>query len=334
LFFVDDFYCAARNRDSAKARREASNPASERTGMIRHGFVFRSGMKRPPSFRPSANNGEGQTPLLLRFRGRHFSVRTTSERYSKGLRLDDMRISVELVPRSEAEVFADASLVHAAMPEVNAFNIPDLMHFPLRSWDACAITSKILPASIPHIRAIDIPPAGDLPMAEAILASGLSEVLVIRGDPPRDLSRRTYPNTSDDIIRRFKRRHPKLKVFGAFDPYRQSFREELDAVARKVDAGADGFFTQPIFDLRLLEVCAEMLRGHNVFWGIAPVVGPRSRAYWETTNKIIFPSDFNPTLAWNRAFARSAIRAIGNLDANVYLMPIRVDLATYLNGLI
>ena len=128
-----------------------------------------------------------------------------------------MRISVELVPRSEAEVYADASLVHAAMPEVNAFNIPDLMRFPLRSWDACAIASKILPASIPHIRAIDIPPGGDMPMAEAILASGLSEVLVIRGDPPHDLSHQTYPNTSEDIIRRFKRHHPKLKVFAAFE---------------------------------------------------------------------------------------------------------------------
>ncbi len=245
-----------------------------------------------------------------------------------------MRISVELVPRSEAEVYADASLVHAAMPEVNAFNIPDLMRFPLRSWDACAIAGKILPAAIPHIRAIDIPPAGDLPMAEAILASGLSEVLVIRGDPPHDLSHQTYPNTSVDIIRRFKRDHPKLKVFAAFDPYRQSFRDELDAVARKVDAGADGFFTQPIFDLRLLEVCAEMLRGHNVFWGIAPVVGPRARAYWETTNKVIFPSDFNPTLEWNRTFARAAIRAVQNLNGDVYLMPIRVDLAKYLNGLI
>ena len=62
-----------------------------------------------------------------------------------------MRISVELVPRSEAEVYADASLVRTAMPEVNAFNIPDLMRFPLRSWDDCAIASKILPASIPHV---------------------------------------------------------------------------------------------------------------------------------------------------------------------------------------
>ena len=245
-----------------------------------------------------------------------------------------MRISVELVPRSEAEVFADASLVQSALPEANAFNIPDLMRFPLRSWDACAITRKILPASIPHIRAIDIPPVGDLPMAEAILASGISEVLVIRGDPPHDLSRQTYPNTSEDVIRRFKRHHPKLKIFAAFDPYRQSFRGELDAIARKLDAGADGFFTQPIFDLRLLQVCAEMLAGHNVFWGIAPVTSARSRAYWETTNKIIFPASFAPTLEWNRAFARSAIRTIRDLNANVYFMPIRVDLAQYLNGLI
>jgi len=171
-------------------------------------------------------------------------------------------------------------------------------------------------------------------MAEAILASGLSEVLVIRGDPPRDLSQRIYPNTSDDIIRRFKRHHPTLKVFAAFDPYRQSLRDELDAVARKVDAGADGFFTQPIFDLRLLEICAAMLRGYDVFWGIAPVLDERSRAYWETTNKIVFPSGFIPSLDWNRAFAISAIKKIRMLKASVYFMPIRVDLSKYLNGLI
>jgi methylenetetrahydrofolate reductase (NADPH) len=49
---------------------------------------------------------------------------------------------------------------------------------------------------------------------------------------------------------------------------------------------------------------------------------------------VIFPADFIPTLDWNRAFARAAIRAIGNMGGNVYLMPIRVDLAQYLNGLI
>jgi 5,10-methylenetetrahydrofolate reductase len=245
-----------------------------------------------------------------------------------------MRVSVELVPRSEEDVCSDATAVRDAMPEANAFNIPDLMRFPLRSWKACAITNKILPASIPHIRAIDIPPGSELPMAEDIFSAGLTEVLVVRGDSPHDLSHRTYPNTSEDIIRRFKKYHPTLKVFAAFDPYRHSFRNELEGVARKVDAGADGFFTQPMFDLRLLEICAEMLQGHCVFWGISPVLSERSRAYWETTNRVVFPSGFLPTFEWNRAFAIAAVKTIRMLEANVYFMPIKVDLAKYLSGLV
>jgi methylenetetrahydrofolate reductase (NADPH) len=245
-----------------------------------------------------------------------------------------MRISVELIPRGEAEILADAQAVRAAMPKADAFNIPDLMRFPLRSWQACALTHPILPASIPHIRAIDIPPGGEVPMAEAILAAGLTEVLVIRGDPPHDLSHRTYPNSSQDIIRRFKRHHPSLRVYAAFDPYRHGFREEMEGVARKADAGADGFFTQPMFDLRLLEICAEMLRQHCVFWGIAPVLGERSQAYWETTNRVVFPTRFEPTLDWNQRFAIQALDVIRELDSNVYFMPIKVNLAKYLNGLV
>jgi methylenetetrahydrofolate reductase (NADPH) len=105
-------------------------------------------------------------------------------------------------------------------------------------------------------------------------------------------------------------------------------------VERKADAGADGFFTQPLFDIRLLEICAELLRGHFVFWGIAHVLGERSQAYWETTNRIVFPSAFLPTLEWNRSFAVSAIGVIRSLEANVYFMPIRVNLTKYLEGLI
>jgi methylenetetrahydrofolate reductase (NADPH) len=245
-----------------------------------------------------------------------------------------MRISVELVPRNAADVLNDATTVRAVMPEADAFNIPDLSRFSLRSWEACSITSTLMPASIPHIRAMDIPPGDEIPVARMILESRLSEVLVIQGDPPHDLSQRTYPHTSVEIIRRFKKHHPALKVFAGFDPYRRSFQDELRTVAEKLDAGADGFFTQPIFDLRLLEICAEMLQGQNVFWGIAPVVGDRARSYWETTNKIVFPAGFRSTLDWNREFARSALPIIRSLNANVYFMPIRVDLAKYLVGLV
>lgn len=220
------------------------------------------------------------------------------------------------------------------MPHASAFNIPDLMRFPMRSWDACKLTSVILPASIPHIRAIDIPPGDDLPLAEAIQATGLGEVLVIRGDPPHDMSHRTYPNSSEDVIRRFKRHCPGLRVYAAFDPYRLGLRDEMTAVKRKLDAGADGFFTQPLFDLRLLEICGEMLQGQEVFLGIAPVIGERSRAYWETTNRIIFPPVFMPTLDWNRNFAAKAVKAVQSLGDNVYFMPIRVNLTSYLTDLL
>lgn len=245
-----------------------------------------------------------------------------------------MRISIELVPRNPTDLLADATTVRSVMPESDAFNIPDISRFSLRSWEACALTRKLMPASIPHIRAMDIPPGDEIPLARTIRETGLSEVLVIQGDPPHDLSKRTYPQTSVEIIRRFKKHHPELKVFAAFDPYRQSFQDELKTVASKLDAGADGFFTQPIFDLRLLRICAEMLHGQSVFWGIAPVLGERSRSYWETTNKIVFPSDFRATFDWNREFARSALTEIRALDANVYFMPIRVDLAKYLTGLV
>ena len=77
-----------------------------------------------------------------------------------------------------------------------------------------------------------------------------------------------------------------------------------------------------------------MLPGQCIFWGLAPVLGERSRAYWQTTNKIVFPVDFVPTLEWNRAFAAAAVRLIRSLDNNVYFMPIKVNLASYLDGLI
>src|ERR1700733_15326569 len=131
-----------------------------------------------------------------------------------------MKISVELVPRNPTDLLADAAMVRAIMPEANAFNIPDLSRFSLRSWEACALTNKLMPVSIPHIRAMDIPPGDEIPLAHTIRDTGLSEVLVIQGDPPHDLSKRTWPHTSAEIIRRFKKHHPELKVFAAFDPYR------------------------------------------------------------------------------------------------------------------
>jgi len=241
-----------------------------------------------------------------------------------------MRLSVELVPKSAEELASHALIVRSTLAAATAINIPDLTRFELRSWDACQVTSRIIPASIPHLRAIDFAPGEAEAVAERLLRAGLGEVLVVRGDPPHDLRRRTYPNTSEDVIHRLKSRFPELVVYAAYDPYRAGFREELEGVKRKAEAGADGFFTQPIFDLNLLRICADILHGFNVFWGIAPVLGEKARAYWEVTNKVVFPREFEATLAWNTAFARQAMDLVRQAGGNVYLMPIRVDLKKYL----
>jgi methylenetetrahydrofolate reductase (NADPH) len=245
-----------------------------------------------------------------------------------------VRISVELVPRDADSLVRDATLLRDRFPGVNQLNIPDLLRFPLRSWDACSITCAHFPVSIPHIRAIDMPPDGALKEVETFLARGITEVLVVTGDAPQEMSRRVYPTTAVNLIRRFRREWPQLKIYAAYDPYRQGLRAEYDYAASKLDAGADGFFTQPFFDTRLLEIHAELLMGKAVFWGVAPVTTEKSRAYWEATNRAIFPWDFAPTMEWNHAFARRVLELLRNNGGDVYFMPIRIDIERYLQGVL
>ncbi len=167
-------------------------------------------------------------------------------------------------------------------------------------------------------------------MLDTLARAGLSEVLVIAGDPPEDMRHVAYSVSSIDLIRRLKREAPHLRVYAAVDPYRQNFRNEREYISRKLDAGADGFFTQPFFDLRLVEMYAELLESQIVFWGISPVTTAGSRSYWETRNNAIFPADFRPTLEWNIAFAQRLLAFVRQENSNAYVMPIRIQLNNYL----
>jgi methylenetetrahydrofolate reductase (NADPH) len=245
-----------------------------------------------------------------------------------------MRISVELVPRDEGTLLREAVLLRDRFPCVGQLNIPDLLRFPLRSWEACRLTHTHFPVSIPHIRAMDLPADGALSEVEQILGKGFSEVLVVSGDQPQAEARRSDPTNAVTVIRRLKREWPNLKVYAAYDPYRQGMRAECAYAEEKLEAGADGFFTQPFFDLRLLELHAELLADHTVFWGLTPVTTESSRAYWAKSNHVIFPRDFAPTLEWNQRFARCALEFLRGAGGNVYFMPIRVDLERYLDGIL
>lgn len=241
------------------------------------------------------------------------------------------RISIELIPRDKTSLLTDTQTVKQYFPVADTINIPDLMRFPLRSWEALDITAPLYPNTIPHIRAIDVNPDAPLPGHNQ---KNLKEILIIQGDPPADLHKITYPNTTETILRRYKKELPHLTLYAAFDPYRRSPKEELEYIESKEASGATGFFTQPIFDEKMLELCMDWLHAKTIFWGLSPVVGPKSKSYWEVTNRVIFPHRFEPTLEANIAFARRALTLIKQTNNHTYLMPLRVKLEKYLPPLL
>jgi methylenetetrahydrofolate reductase (NADPH) len=184
------------------------------------------------------------------------------------------------------------------------------------------------------LRAIDFDLNKPFPLTETFQKDGIDSVLVIAGDQPQDMSRRVFRTSSVALIRALKTQLPELKVYAGIDPYRAGIKDELDYVKRKLDAGADGFFTQPFFDLRLMEIFYDLLVGVEIFWGISPVMSERSKDYWDNLNNAIFPPDFEPTLMWNRNFARKALAFAQRTDSSLYFMPIRINLVEYLDGIL
>lgn len=244
-----------------------------------------------------------------------------------------MRIAIELVPRDETSLLAELDLIKKHYQAVDTINIPDLLRYDMRSWEGCIHAQSDYQFVIPHIRAIDINLDKPLPMADFLREHHINEVLVITGDPPQDMRWKIYPTTSLDVIRKFKEELPGIKVYAGIDQYRDSMRKEADYIKRKIQAGADGFFTQPFFDLRLMEIYSEILAGQEVYWGVSPVTSEKSLNYWETKNNVVFPADFQPDLAWNIAFAQQALAFTKQTQTNIYFMPIRTDINKYLQGI-
>ena len=244
------------------------------------------------------------------------------------------RISVELVPRDEDALRQELALLGKFQDKVDVINIPDLLRFPIRSWQGAAVAKEYFPASMPHIRAMDIDLDKELAMKDYLRAHDIREVLVIEGDPPQDMKHTVYPTESTDVIRKFREELPRVKVYAGIDQYRGSMQQELYRIRRKLQAGAAGFFTQPFFDMRFLTMYEEMLDGIDVFWGISPIQSKTSQSYWEQKNHVVFPKNFEPTFEWSVKFGREVMAHAAQENGNVYLMPIKANLKEYLEGVL
>ncbi|MCP5056069.1 MAG: methylenetetrahydrofolate reductase [bacterium] len=247
--------------------------------------------------------------------------------------------SIELIPRTEASLQADLQRIRECLPGFDTVNIPDLPRFRLRSWEACRTALGRVNRAIPHLRAMDVDLMGaehaplslDL-LKQHLVEANLEEVIIVQGDTP-DGRAPAGGTTSVQLIRALRETLPGLTIYAALDPYRASPSRECAYAREKREAGADGFFTQPFFDLRYQDVWADLLAGERVYWGVSPVMAASTRRYWERRNLAFLPRDFEPTLAWNRRYAEHAMAWAAECEASLYFMPIRVDLVEILGGL-
>ena len=244
-----------------------------------------------------------------------------------------MKISLELVPRSEQYICEQVAYVEQSIPQISEINFPDLLRFNIRAWEACSMISHSQLNRIAHLRAIDFDINKPFPLTDFLKENNITKVLVIEGDKPQDMKHLVYPTSTVEFIRKLKREVSEITIYAAFDPYRNNIRYELEYLQQKISAGATGFFSQPFFDLRLLEIYSEYLEKQDVYWGVSPVTGERSKLYWETRNRAIFPKSFTPTLDWNVNFGQEVMNYCKKNNFNLYLMPINIELKDYLKKL-
>lgn len=233
-------------------------------------------------------------------------------------------ILVELVPRDHHDILAEAEELLSKFPFISGFNVPDIMKLSARSYHVAANFQSHGINAIPHFRAIDMPMSQSIAVIDGLVQKGLEHILIVTGDAPASFDYKTYPVSSTGLISEIKKTFPKLHVYGALDPYRHSFREELEYCEDKIRAGVDGFFTQPFFDVELARITVEQIE-KPVFIGMSPVLTERSKHYWITRNKAIFPSSFELTKKYNAQLARDMVALATKMGHHIYFMPITIN---------
>lgn len=243
-----------------------------------------------------------------------------------------MKISFEIVPRTEQAFKQQYDFVTTLDKSISMINVPDIQRFDIRSWETGGKIDRTKYKFVPHFRATDFSlQAGDI--FRVIEENQLDHVLLVSGDPPEGIKREFYNTNVLDLIRAVKQKYPDITVHAGFDPHRNGIQAECDYVQRKVDAGASSFFSQPFYDIRMIEIYAEHLQGIETYIGLSPITTMSSKNYWEIKNKVKFPASFEAELNWNIDFSNKVIAMAKATGFNIYFMPIKINLEQYFGKL-
>lgn len=242
-----------------------------------------------------------------------------------------MKISFEIVPRTQQDFEEQYRFASNLGDVISMINVPDIQRFYIRSWDTGKDIDRSRHQFVPHFRATDFS-LGSGELFKIIEENELDHVLLVSGDPPEGM--RIVHNTSVlDLISAISKRFPKLAIHAGFDPHRSGLQDECNYVFKKRDAGASSFFSQPFYDVRLIDIYAEHLCEVDTFIGLSPIITVASKNYWEVKNKVKFPRTFKTEYSWNIDFSNLVIKMARKSGFNIYFMPIRIDLQAFFGGI-
>lgn len=243
-------------------------------------------------------------------------------------------MALELVPRHLDSLLAESQTTLSRFPQLQSINVPEINSVPIKSLEASLFLRQSGVPVIPHFRTMDRSVEELVRMVGSLVEQGLQQVLLISGDPPKDVAGYQSSGVTPLMaVQALKAHFPSLKVYTGLDGYRQSFRKELDYCFAKLEAGADGFFTQPYFSEGLLGLWLEQLPQTEIWVGVSPVTTQSSRKYWENINQVVFPPHFQLDLASNCEHNRRLLHMAAEAGQNAYLMPITIAPQDYLAAL-
>ncbi len=158
------------------------------------------------------------------------------------------------------------------------------------SLTACKLRRELGISALPHMTCRDRNLNATQALLLGLCAEGISNVLVVTGDPipsaSRDEVKSVYNFNSRRLIRYISGLNEEVlptpfHIFGALNVNARNFQVQLEIAQKKEANGADGFLTQPVLSPQAVEnliLARQTLKG-KILGGIMPVVSKRNALF-------------------------------------------------------
>lgn len=153
-----------------------------------------------------------------------------------------------------------------------------------RQQNTLAVTAELARRGITamaHLTCVGAEPQSIAAFLRDLQASGVNNVLALRGDPPADKPwdwNKAHFRHASDLVAFAREQQPGLGIgvaaYPAPHPESPSFAEDRRCTAEKMRAGADFALTQLFFDAREYEDLVSHLRGQGITTPVIPGILP------------------------------------------------------------